>query len=502
MIRSAPVRLVGLAALTFAFFALGMPAVAHAVLLGSDPAAGARVERAPQSVTLTFDENVESDLGSLRVLDAAGTERSRGPVVHPGGDGQRVQVRVGALDRGRYVVAWQVVSADSHLVNGAFAFGVGVDAGAQPILPADNGAKLLLPILHFMLLAGVLLGIGLPIGAFALARSTRVAANPLEFGAWFVVAFAAFADVAFRSDLAGGSLTNGFTTHVGVLRAVTIVAAFIGIVALIGKRRRLFVLAPACVAVALSLSLAGHAAEGTFAISGVIADVAHLLAAATWIGVLAIATTLEDTPALVAITPVALTAVCVLILSGIVQTIYNVGSLSALLGTAYGRAIDVKIVLLLVLIAIAAGARSALARGFYAIGLRIKIELWLLTAVIAVTAVLVEQPLPREAAPLASVTASYALRNFTVNAVVTSTGANTWDVRVTGTAPLDEVDAGMRETQRNVGPLTVALKRVDNATYDGTVTLPFAGAWTATISARSGAFDEAHRTISLPETAP
>lgn len=491
-----------LVALVWVLLIAGAPALAHSVLVASDPAAGAFIERAPQAVTLTFDEGVESELGSIRVLDAAGNVRSDGPVVHPGGDARRASVHVSALERGRYVVAWKVVSADSHLVNGAFAFGIGVPAGAVPVVAGDNGAALLLPILHVILLAGVLLGIGLPIGVTAIARTARRAPLGIEFGAWFIVAFGAFADVAFRADLAGGSLGAAFSTHTGMLRIITIVAAAAGIIALTGKQRRWPLLAVACVATALSLSLAGHAADGRFAVAGVAADTFHLFAAATWIGVLAIGTTLEAGPELRAISPIAMTAVAALIVTGVIQTFRNVGSFSALFGTAYGLMIDIKIVLLIALLAFAFSARRVLARGIFTIGTRIKTELWLLTAVVAITAVLVESPLPREAPPLATASATLTVRTIGVRVSAMDRGSRTWFFRVAATAPIDAADVSVSEQRRNVGPLGVDMQRTDARTFTGTAALPFAGKWNAYVSIRSGSFDEAHRTIALPETTP
>ena len=189
-----------LAAFVGLWFALALadaPAQAHAELVGSNPAAGAQIERGPADVMLTFDEDVETAMGSVRVFDAAGTSHTAGPVVHPNGDARRVSVRVGALERGRYVVAWRGVSADSHRVGGAFAFGIGTPAGTIPGAPRDNGAETLLPILHFLLLAAAVLGIGLPVGVATIARRSHRAPLPLEFGAWFVVAFAAFATSHF-----------------------------------------------------------------------------------------------------------------------------------------------------------------------------------------------------------------------------------------------------------------------------------------------------------------
>jgi copper transport protein len=491
-----------LATLVSALFVTAVPALAHAVLLASDPAAGARIEHAPHAVTLTFDEHVETSLGSLRVLDAGGTAHSSGPVIHPDGDATRVAVGLENMTIGRYVVAWQVVSADSHVVSGAYAFGVGVPAGNPPAPVADNGAALFIPILHFFILAGVLLGIGLPIGAAAIARTTRRTPNFVEFGAWIVLAFAAFADLAFRADLTGGTLAGAIATRIGVLRLVTIGAALAGVLSLIGKQRRWALLAVASLTAAVSLALAGHAADGAQWPIGVAADVLHLLAAASWIGVLAIGTTLAAGPELRGISPVAASAVAMLVITGIVQTIRNAGSLDALLTTTYGRTIDLKIALLVVLLVLALNARRALARGVFTIAGGIKAELWLLTAVIAVTAVLVESPLPRDAAVERTVSATMPLHGFNVHVIATAIDDRHWSVRIQDLDSLDAAGVSVSEASRHVGPLAVPVTRQGPGTFAGTIALPFAGAWTLLASVRSGPFDEAHTTLTLPETSP
>jgi copper transport protein len=482
------------------------PAIAHAVLVTSEPSAGERVERAPRAVTLTFDEPVETALGSLRVLDAGGVQRSIGPVIHPSSDPARVAVRADNLEKGRYVVAWQVVSADSHIVDGAFAFGVGVSAGPAPVAAADSGATLLLPIIHFGILAGVLLGVGLPIGAATVGRRAKRPPNFVEFGAWFALAFCAFSDVALRADLAGGTLASAFTTHVGVLRLATIGSAFAGIVAVSHRRRWWVLLIAACLVAAVSLSLAGHAAGDEPAALGVVADALHLLAAAAWIGVLAIGTTLEPAEDLRGISSVAIAAVGTIVVTGVIQTIRNLGSVMALITTPYGRDIGLKIVLLLATLSVALLSRRALARSQFAIRHWLKLELWLLTAVIAVTAVLVESPLPREAAPLASAATTFTVRDLTVHVSATTRGQRRWEFRVNGTGPdaaarvLDGVDVSVRETARNIGPLPVPMSRTADGSYDGKTTLPFDGNWSALASARSGDFDENHDTFQLKET--
>ncbi len=491
-------RLAGSTALAYAFAALTVPAAAHAVLEAADPAAGARVERAPARVTLTFDEPVETSLGSVRVIDDTGALiAGTGAVVHPGGVGSIVAVTLPSLPRGRYVVVWNVVSADSHVVGGAYAFGVGEAAGAPPPLERDPGDAIVVAVVHAALLAGALLAIGWPIGALVLGASD--AAGFVEFGAWFVVATAAFADIALRAAINGGTLLASFATRAGEVRTATIAIAIAGIAGLAGVRRRRVVLVPACVALALTLGLIGHAADAPLPALGVAADVLHLLAAAAWIGVLAVGATLGPSAVLRRISPVAAIAVGTIVLTGTVAAIRNVGGWTPFLTTAYGRAIDLKVVLLLAALAVAWTARRALARGAFAFRRRLTLELAILAAVVAVSAVLIDLPLPREE-PHAVATASTAfrVRDVAVRVAATPVDARHWQLRVdtTPAGALAGVDASVTEAGRHAGPFPVAMSR-EAGGYAGAIALPFAGAWSAYVSARAGEFDENHTTLPL-----
>jgi copper transport protein len=489
--------------------ALAVPADAHAVLEAANPAAGARLDRAPDAVTLTFDEPVETALGSVRVLDGAGALiAGSGPIVHPHGDGRIVAVHVPSLVRGRYVVVWRVVSVDSHVVGGAYAFGVGVPAGDPPPLERDPGASILAAIVHGALLGAALLAIGLPIGAFAFVVGAR-GAGFVEFAAWLVVIAAAFTDIALRAEINGGTIAASFATHVGLLRTGTMMIALVGVSGLISRQRNRFVLAPACVALALSLSLAGHAADGAVPAIGVVADMLHLLAAAAWIGVLAVGITLGPSAVLDRISPVAMIAVATIVLTGVLQVVRNVGSWPALLDSPYGRAIDLKIALLIVALALAWSARRSLARGVFELRRRLAIELTILAAVVAVTAVLVDLPLPREASAAAatgSTSTAVTLHLGALDAHVALVPIDSHHVMIhaIGTdadgavRPLDGVDASVTDVPRHAGPFAVPMTRDSAGAYSGTATLPFAGRWRAFVSARSGDFDEAHATIALP----
>ncbi len=158
---------VGLAVVVVVVALVGIasPASAHAQLVSTNPANGAHVAPAPSQVSLRFSENVSLKLGGVRVLDTDG-ERVDKDDAKATGDTVTVSLRDG-LGNGPYVVAWNVVSADSHPVNGAFTFVVGAGAGASEdevasllAVPSDKGWRVLAGIGRFASYAGILLAAG------------------------------------------------------------------------------------------------------------------------------------------------------------------------------------------------------------------------------------------------------------------------------------------------------------------------------------------------------
>ena len=104
--------------------AVAPAASAHATVVATSPGGGSVLASAPASVGVSFDEAVTVSADSLRVFDPAGVRVDVGGAAHAGGDAVAVRLRAG-LVRGTYVVAWHVVSADSHPVQGAFTFSIG-----------------------------------------------------------------------------------------------------------------------------------------------------------------------------------------------------------------------------------------------------------------------------------------------------------------------------------------------------------------------------------------
>jgi methionine-rich copper-binding protein CopC len=110
------------------FMAAGMtgmilagPAFGHARLRSSQPAADAQLPLAPQSLTLTFSENVRLAVLSL----AAGPKEIPVALDRNAPAAATVSVALPALAAGRYPVKWSALSADDgHVTKGSFAFTV------------------------------------------------------------------------------------------------------------------------------------------------------------------------------------------------------------------------------------------------------------------------------------------------------------------------------------------------------------------------------------------
>ena len=138
-------------------------ASAHARLVSSTPANDEVLQRAPERVTIRFNEAVESAFGSVRVFDGAARRVDEGNTTRPNADAVSVALRSG-LPRGTYTVAWRVVSADSHPIHGAYLFhvgkpGAGAAGVAAQVLDEETGSRavdLAFAVVRFLNLALIL----------------------------------------------------------------------------------------------------------------------------------------------------------------------------------------------------------------------------------------------------------------------------------------------------------------------------------------------------------
>ncbi|MFI9008691.1 copper resistance protein CopC [Actinosynnema sp. NPDC053489] len=143
------------------------PALAHNVLVGSDPKDGARLDAGPAAITLTFDQPVQAGekFNTVTVTGPEGTrwEADGEPTVR----NSSVTFPVRPLGpAAEYVVGYRVLSADGHPVTGSLRFtltkaGDGTPAPAAAAEQDQEGTSSGgVPIWVWIVGAAVLLGGG------------------------------------------------------------------------------------------------------------------------------------------------------------------------------------------------------------------------------------------------------------------------------------------------------------------------------------------------------
>ena len=122
--------MIGVEAARAAAFALALgagEAWAHAALVETTPADGARLEAPPAEVVLRFNEPVTTM--AMRLLDASGAPAALRTA--PTAQGNEVRITVPSdLRAGQYLLSFRVTSLDSHPVGGSVAFSIGTETSA------------------------------------------------------------------------------------------------------------------------------------------------------------------------------------------------------------------------------------------------------------------------------------------------------------------------------------------------------------------------------------
>ncbi|MPY62322.1 copper resistance CopC/CopD family protein [Streptomyces spongiae] len=195
-------------AVTGALLAGAVPVSAHAALTGSDPQQGAVVKEAPSQVSLTFSEKVAMSDGSVRVYDPKGKQVDTGKTSDLGGNSYGVKLHSG-LPEGTFTVTYQVVSADSHPVSGAFTFSVGAPSKTTAAVPEQSAGGGIVGSLYWLARYAAYAGFILLIGgaAFVLACWQRGAAvrpvQRLVVSGWLTLTAATLAMLLLRGSYTG-----------------------------------------------------------------------------------------------------------------------------------------------------------------------------------------------------------------------------------------------------------------------------------------------------------
>lgn len=108
-----------------------MPAAsAHTVLISTDPAADATLATGPDTVSATFNEDLQPSFAAMTVV---GPDTNLWSVGDPRVSGAVVSVPLRPLGpSGGYTVNYRVTSADGHVVSGSWSFTVTTATTAAP----------------------------------------------------------------------------------------------------------------------------------------------------------------------------------------------------------------------------------------------------------------------------------------------------------------------------------------------------------------------------------
>jgi len=395
------VALIGLAAQT-------PRAQAHALLIRSDPEADARLGQAPELVTAWFSEPLEPGVSRLRVLAAKGEPVDLDDVVFDQTDPTKMSVGVTEVGPGFYLVTWETLSrVDGHFRFGSFEFVVLNPDGSEPTSArpeatfdvtgrptgiAEGALTKGMGLLAVVIVVGGLAAVIFVILPSALTLRdeprAKLREGSLRFLAWVIVPATVVLVLAGLAELAQQARQFGGLEEVdqvldstwgerwlwrhailGVLLVGLLIDVTLRARGAVDSTRSLWPFLAAGLIYLFILSLVSHAnavPAGSFWATA--SDFVHLATAAIWIGgLVAVAALLlwsrravdpPDRPALLAtalqrFSLVAATSLTLLLATGLFNALVEVPAWSALIDTAYGRALTLKLVLVLPLLAVA-----------------------------------------------------------------------------------------------------------------------------------------------------
>jgi copper transport protein len=364
-----------LLAVVLAGLAQPPPALAHASLVGSEPAEGATLADSPAILRLSFNEPVSPLV--VRLIGPTGEAVT--PVVKA--ENSTLTIVPPPLRRGTHVLSWRVISADGHPVGGSVLFSVGAPT-ASPALAAldtDPAVKAAIWVTRLLIYLGLFVGVG---GACFMALIAQARPLPGRTEGWIagtmVVGLIASLVSLSLQGLDGLALplaqfwrpdvwASGFATAYGWTAMIAAAALVLGLAAMHAAKPALIGLcasgALACVGFALASS--GHAATAGLQPLSRPAVFLHGVCIAFWIGALIPLTAIVRDPArgdgeLARFSRLIPIPLAVLLATGAYLAWAQLDRPDALWTTSYGEVLSGKLAAVLVLLGLAAANRYVL----------------------------------------------------------------------------------------------------------------------------------------------
>src|SRR5262245_10269125 len=397
---------------------------AHASLMKAEPADGAVVKEAPATLQLTFNEPVSPLV--MRLIGPAGELIALGDVAV-----ENATVTIAAprdLRRGTHALSWRVISADGHPVAGALMFSIGAPS-APPSADGlgDRSVRAALWAAKLVIYVGLFIGIG---GAFfrawigcdsraavpwlVAALAAGLLATPISVGLQGLDALGLplaglQQKIAWQAGL---ETAYGFTA---IAAAFALFAGLFGLVATSPGPARVLSLS-ALLGAGGALALSGHAATAAPRLLTALSVLLHGVGVAVWVGALLPLIVAVRHPhagggALARFSRVIPYPLGLLVVTGVVLAVVQLGRLEALWTTSYGAVLACKLAAVAALFALASANRYRLVPRFEAAGggaarplaISIALELTLVLVILALVALWRFTPPPRALATNAPV---------------------------------------------------------------------------------------------------
>jgi len=360
---------------------------AHAGLKSSEPAASSVLEQSPKEIVLNFGEAVEVSFGSIRLFDSNSklVELPMPKFVEANGviDAKTIRVEIPELQSGSYLVVWRVVSADSHPVQGAFAFQIGtkglnLESLSQEILASSSApfaVKLAMGFARWLSFLGVMVMVGAMLLATRIIGLSRV--DKIIFGSWITAFVGSTLILLLQAPYALGqamsigevfsAVDDVLQTRLGTWLVVrgTILLAFL---LLIRQRnlhdRPIYRMVATLLGIGLfaTFSISGHPGMREFSALSIGTDVVHFLSVSAWMGGLVTLVLLgrkwqsESSLVISWFSFTATISMPIMVATGVAQAWRMMEGFQNIFSTTYGVVLSVKV--LLVIVAIAAGTRA------------------------------------------------------------------------------------------------------------------------------------------------
>jgi copper resistance protein D len=364
---------------------LATSAWGHAFPDHSEPRVGWTVQAPPPRVRIWFDGVLEPAFSTIKVVNAGHQQVDNGNGRVNPTDHTVLDASLPPLPPGQYQISWSVVAHDGHRTEGDISFTIGPGLSDRPratSMPATL-PHLFVRWLHFIglsMLIGTLAFRLLLVRSVVLPRQEfETVERPLrriELSSIVLVVLASVGELILRTQMmSGGRLAELnvtlpvvlLQTHFGVVWLARL--GFVGLLGLVWglglatapqSQRAIFLSLSAAMAIAMTTSLSGHAADWGDLTMPVLIDWIHLVAVSIWIGGLftfgflsqrfaATPGTEEEARGLAAIgrpfSRMAAYCVFTLLVAGLFNAWLQVGSLQTLVTTSYGVTLLAKVFL-------------------------------------------------------------------------------------------------------------------------------------------------------------